>query len=79
MRRHDDPLQPLDLGKGRMLARFFTRATHRGSKIRTISGPRSGIATEKPTFVLVRKMPSLYRQQTKNLLVSYSPKKLGFF
>ncbi|WP_445525948.1 hypothetical protein [Streptomyces cyslabdanicus] len=30
-------------------------------------------------FVLVRAVHMVYHQQTKNLLVSYSPKKLGFF
>jgi hypothetical protein len=32
-----------------------------------------------PTSLLVRRLYRLYYPQTKNLLVSYSPKKLGFF
>ncbi|MFD9459545.1 hypothetical protein [Streptomyces sp. NPDC060027] len=35
--------------------------------------------TSTSTVPLVNGVSSLYHQQTKNLLVSYSPKKLGFF
>ncbi|MFJ3334367.1 hypothetical protein [Streptomyces sp. NPDC086766] len=49
------------------------------AKIRTIPGPRSAHVPPHGTFALVRAERTVYHQQTKNLLVSYSPKKLGFF
>ncbi|MEV0504569.1 hypothetical protein AB0I84_44255 [Streptomyces spectabilis] len=48
-------------------------------KIRTILGPPSANSPTNYAFTLVEGMQWLYSQQTKNLLVSYSPKKLGFF
>lgn len=51
----------------------------------TDPAPSAGLTTHgKPTApagyrMLVRAMQMVYHQQTKNLLVSYSPKKLGFF
>ncbi|WP_406480360.1 hypothetical protein [Streptomyces sp. NBC_01615] len=49
------------------------------TKIRTICGPEPVNSPIADAFAPVRAMPGLYRQQTKNLLVSYSPMKLGFF
>ncbi|WP_405577962.1 hypothetical protein [Streptomyces sp. NBC_01190] len=49
------------------------------SKIRTRSGPTAPTAPEIHAFPQVTGRCGLYHQQTKNLLVSYSPKKLGFF
>ncbi|WP_328666386.1 hypothetical protein OG905_05015 [Streptomyces sp. NBC_00322] len=48
-------------------------------KIRTIRGPSPLLGPQHPPFPLVNGVSSLYHQQTKNLLVSYSPKKPGFF
>lgn len=49
--------------------------------------PRSGPYTAQPHFTTYafthfrrsEAVKTMYHQQTKNLLVSYSPKKLGFF
>ncbi len=49
------------------------------TKIWTIRGPASVQPSIWLPFVLVSDLRGLYHQQTKNLLVSYSPKKLGFF
>ena len=49
------------------------------TKIRTIRGPEPANSPTDGTFIQVRRMQRLYHQQTKNLLVAYSPKKLGFF
>ncbi|MGW2899607.1 transposase [Streptomyces sp. NPDC001212] len=46
---------------------------------RTIPGPADVRRAAHRTFSLVTSMSTMYHQQTKNLLVSYSPKKLGFF
>jgi hypothetical protein len=47
------------------------------------SGPGAGQFRSSPSdFIHFRRSEvhvTVYRQQTKNLLVSYSPKKLGFF
>jgi hypothetical protein len=48
-------------------------------KIRAISGPAVPPKPRQALFALVSDALPLYRQQTKNLLVSYSPKRLGFF
>ncbi len=48
-------------------------------KIRTIRGPGGGNLAQRPPLWLVSLVRRLYRQQTKNFLVSYSPKKIGFF
>jgi hypothetical protein len=48
-------------------------------KIRTIPGPTNRSECGKSLFALVSNVWPVYHQQTKNLLVSYSPKKLGFF
>ncbi|MFB6944093.1 hypothetical protein ACFCZY_24425 [Streptomyces sp. NPDC056237] len=48
-------------------------------EIRTIPGPRSAQAPPHGTFALVRARRAVYHQQMKDPLVSYSPKKLGFF
>ncbi|MFF1605297.1 hypothetical protein ACFVYV_49500 [Streptomyces mirabilis] len=48
-------------------------------KIRTIPGPAILPKPRRALFALVSDALPLYHQQTKNLLVSYSPKKLGFF
>ncbi|MEV7959474.1 hypothetical protein [Streptomyces sp. NPDC088141] len=42
-------------------------------------GPVPHDLLPRSPFVLVRGVRPPYHQQTKNLLVSYSPKKLGFF
>ncbi|MFD5747440.1 hypothetical protein [Streptomyces sp. NPDC127033] len=42
-------------------------------------GPPSRIQPSRPASLLARRPYCLYHQQTKNLLVSYSPKKLGLF
>ncbi|GLV95091.1 hypothetical protein Slala04_65440 [Streptomyces lavendulae subsp. lavendulae] len=49
------------------------------TKIRTIPGPAPAREPHQLSFPLVRWVQSLYHQETKNLLVSYSPKRLGFF
>ncbi|GHF01375.1 hypothetical protein [Streptomyces griseoluteus] len=46
---------------------------------RTIPGPAAPPQSRRALFVLVSDVVPLYHQETKNLLVSYSPKKLGFF
>ncbi|GLP64174.1 hypothetical protein TUSST3_07940 [Streptomyces sp. TUS-ST3] len=48
-------------------------------KIRTTCGPAPANLSPTLSFTLVKAVRMLYHQQTKNLLVSYSPKKLGFF
>ncbi|MFJ1550801.1 hypothetical protein [Streptomyces sp. NPDC088246] len=47
--------------------------------IRTILGPATPPKSRRALFALASDALPLYHQQTKNLLVSYSPKKLGFF
>ncbi|WP_267881729.1 MULTISPECIES: hypothetical protein [unclassified Streptomyces] len=42
-------------------------------------GPAMRTLPSLMPFHLVSAMQDVYHQQTKNLLVSYSPKKLGFF
>lgn len=49
------------------------------TKIRTIPGPAHRLMARGAPFPLANRAQILYHQQTKNLLVSYSPKKLGFF
>jgi len=48
-------------------------------KIRTSPGPVSRFPLRLRLIPLVNGLPTMYHQQTKSLLVSYSPKKLGFF
>ncbi|MGW4909128.1 class I SAM-dependent methyltransferase [Streptomyces sp. NPDC004270] len=48
-------------------------------KIRTIPGPASRFPLRLRLFSLVNDLLAVYRQQTKNILCSYSPRKLGFF
>jgi hypothetical protein len=48
-------------------------------KIRTIPGPATLSKPRRALFALVSDALPLYHQQTKNLLVSYSAQKLGFF
>ncbi|MDX3612187.1 hypothetical protein [Streptomyces europaeiscabiei] len=47
-------------------------------KIRTMPGPTSAAHPPWSASPLVRDTLTAHHQQTKNLLVSYSPKKLGF-
>lgn len=49
------------------------------AKIRTIPGPAVPATSPPLPYPQVSELLALYHQQTKNLLVSYSPKKLGFF
>ncbi|MGW3061297.1 hypothetical protein ACWC98_36065, partial [Streptomyces goshikiensis] len=56
-----------------------TRAGALRTEIRTTSGPDLAKESRLLPFCLVSIVPRLYHQETKNLLVSYSPKKLGFF
>ncbi|MFF4629680.1 hypothetical protein [Streptomyces griseorubiginosus] len=49
------------------------------TKIRTIPGPLTRHPRQATLVLLVTGAQGSYHQQTKNLLVSYSPKKLGFF
>jgi hypothetical protein len=49
------------------------------TKIRTSHGPARRQRTAYSPCVRLRAMKPLYHQQTMNLLVSYAPKKLGFF
>ncbi|WP_192583433.1 hypothetical protein [Streptomyces albicerus] len=49
------------------------------TKIRTIYGPMTHHPSQKSLLQPVNDAQDSYHQQTKNLLVSYSPKKLGFF
>ncbi len=48
-------------------------------KIRAISGPAVPPKPRQTPLALVSDALPLYHQRTKNLLVSYSPKKFGFF
>ncbi len=47
--------------------------------IRAMLGPATPPTSRRALFVLVSDPLPPYHQQTKNLLVSYSPKKLGLF
>ncbi|MEU9994026.1 hypothetical protein [Streptomyces sp. NPDC050848] len=51
----------------------------RRTKIRTISGLALPEGRANYRFTWSAWVQLLYHQQTKNLPVSYSPKKLGFF
>ncbi|MFB6782854.1 hypothetical protein ACFCX0_37235 [Streptomyces sp. NPDC056352] len=42
-------------------------------------GPAVPARSPRLPYSRVSELLALYHQQTKNLLVSYSPKKLGFF
>ncbi|WP_279614252.1 hypothetical protein [Streptomyces seoulensis] len=42
-------------------------------------GPTAQTQHPHASFPQFRDLELMYHQQTKNLLVSYSPKKLGFF
>ncbi|WP_405764333.1 hypothetical protein OHU34_02370 [Streptomyces sp. NBC_00080] len=48
-------------------------------KIRTIPGPAIMPKPQRAVFALVSDPLALYQQQTKNLLVRYSPTKPSFF
>jgi hypothetical protein len=48
-------------------------------KIRTIPGPAILSKPRRALFALVSDALPVYHQQTKNILCSYSPQKLGFF
>lgn len=65
-----------------VVAWFVDSRHHAGAeetiKIRTMPGPTSAAHLPCPASPLVRDMLTAYHQQTKNLLVSYSPRKLGF-
>ncbi|SFE50085.1 hypothetical protein [Streptomyces mirabilis] len=65
-------------GAARDTAAMWWAASVR-TKIRTIPGPAHHHRAPEPPSLQVRRLRCLYHQQTKNLLVSYSPKKLGFF
>jgi hypothetical protein len=60
---------------------FDAESTSRDAliKIRTIPGPANRSGRREEPFTLLSDVSRVCRQQTKNLLVSYSPKKLGFF
>lgn len=47
--------------------------------IRTMFGPTSAQTPPHDALALVRPLQKPYHQQAMNLLVSYSPKRLGFF
>ncbi|WP_328921626.1 hypothetical protein [Streptomyces griseoaurantiacus] len=61
--------------------------SHASFSVRDQTGPRSGPIPDQPPprgrtnprFPWSAWVQLLYYQQTKNLLVSYAPKKLGFF
>ncbi|MGW4735415.1 hypothetical protein ACWEQC_40795 [Streptomyces shenzhenensis] len=48
-------------------------------KIRAIPGSAVPARSPRLPYSQFSELLALYHQQTKNLLVSYSPKKLGFF
>jgi hypothetical protein len=52
--------------------------TRAQAKIRTIPGPAIHLIPRRALFLLVSSIESLHHQQTKILLMPYSPKKLGF-
>ena len=70
---------PVHRGTGLTAASESRPADGPPPKIRTIHGPTPPLTPQDLLFPQVNEVYSLYHQQTKNLLVSYSAKKLGFF
>ncbi len=61
---------------------FPRQLLHQGTartKTRTNSGPAPTREPRLLPFPRSARLQLLYHQQTKNILCSYSPKKLGFF
>ncbi|MGY3677835.1 hypothetical protein ACVWXU_001458 [Streptomyces sp. TE33382] len=71
--------RPGDRAVVRAPAGAFVNHGSRRVKIRTILGPDHHCLPRSKVFSLVKAMLFVHHQQTKSLLVSYSPKRLGFF